>query len=574
LEEPGAHLQLQHSLLELFARKSSRREYLEEVVKLLCGWSDCACGGIRVLDEYGNIPYEAYRGFTREFWESESHLSLRHDQCACTRVISGKPDPQDLQVMTPGGSFHCNNTLEYIDQLSQAEKARFRGTCIQAGYASVAVVPVRYRGQVLGAIHLADRREGKLPRAKVELIESLTPLIGEAVHRFNLEEEVQRDREAQRVMNALLRLSLGEISPDELLRQGLELLLSVPWLSFEPRGAIYLAEGDPPVWRLKAHMGLSGELLESCAQLPPGWCVCGRAVEDLELHAGEARGAGIAEKGALGGGHSCIPLVSSEGVIGLAVLYGEDGFREEGKEEAFLRTAGGILAGTLRQKWAEEKIRSSEKDLRALSLQLLNAQEKERKRIAQELHDGVGQILAAIKFGVENVSQQMSGRLDPPVIKTLDSTVRMIQSAVEEVRKISTDLRPAILDDLGLLATVGWLIREFENIYSGITVERWMDVEEEEIPDSLKIVIYRVLQEALNNVAKHSRADRVFLSLKTSSEGIELAVEDQGVGFDLDNCRVGLGLGSMKERVELSGGRFLMESTQGKGTVIRAVWPI
>jgi signal transduction histidine kinase len=108
----------------------------------------------------------------------------------------------------------------------------------------------------------------------------------------------------------------------------------------------------------------------------------------------------------------------------------------------------------------------------------------------------------------------------------------------------------------------------------GIRVERWMDVEEEEIPDSLKIVIYRVLQEALNNGAKHSRADRVILSLKTSSEGIELAVEDKGDGLDPDNCRVGLGLGSMRERVELSGGRFHMESTIGKGTVIRAAWSV
>jgi len=101
-----------------------------------------------------------------------------------------------------------------------------------------------------------------------------------------------------------------------------------------------------------------------------------------------------------------------------------------------------------------------------------------------------------------------------------------------------------------------------------------MDGEEEEIPDGLKIVIYRVLQEALNNVAKHSRADRVFLSLKTSSEGIELAVEDKGDGFDPDNCGAGLGLGSMRERVELSGGRFFMESTGGKGTVVRAAWPL
>ena len=118
------------------------------------------------------------------------------------------------------------------------------------------------------------------------------------------------------------------------------------------------------------------------------------------------------------------------------------------------------------------------------------------------------------------------------------------------------------------------LLSEWGDCACGIRVERWMEVEEEEIPDSLKIVIYRVLQEALNNVAKHSRADRVFLSLKTSSEGIELAVEDKGDGFDPDNCGAGLGLGSMRERVELSGGRFHMESTIGKGTVIRAAWSV
>lgn len=142
------------------------------------------------------------------------------------------------------------------------------------------------------------------------------------------------------------------------------------------------------------------------------------------------------------------------------------------------------------------------------------------------------------------------------------------------------DLRPSILDDLGILATLSWFCRNFETTYSHIHIEKQIDIQEEEVSVPLKTVIYRISQEGLNNIAKHSRADLVHLSLGKADDRIELTIQDNGLGFDLEKAasvespRRGLGLTSMRERAELSGGSFAIESVRGKGTTIQAMWTI
>ncbi len=139
-------------------------------------------------------------------------------------------------------------------------------------------------------------------------------------------------------------------------------------------------------------------------------------------------------------------------------------------------------------------------------------------------------------------------------------------------------LRPSMLDDLGILATIEWFCRQFESTYAHIRIRQEIDIQEDEVVDPLKIAIFRVLQEATNNIAKHSKADVVHLSLRKMDGRIELVLEDNGRGFDLkkvldsDSTKRGLGLTSMRERIELSGGSFAIESTKGKGTIIRASW--
>ncbi len=179
-------------LLQLLVTVASRREYLDEVVKLVSDWSGCRCVGIRVVNDSGMVPYESYVGFSREFWELESRLILGRDQCACTRVIARRPDPQDVPAMTAFGSFCCGNTVTFAAALAGKDRTRYRGACERSGFMSVAVVPISYGDRVIAAVHLADEKVGMVPRSFVEFFETITPLIGEAIHKFDSEAERAR----------------------------------------------------------------------------------------------------------------------------------------------------------------------------------------------------------------------------------------------------------------------------------------------------------------------------------------------------------------------------------------------
>ena len=238
----------------------------------------------------------------------------------------------------------------------------------------------------------------------------------------------------------------------------------------------------------------------------------------------------------------------------------------------------GIVADISKRRRAEEALRKSDKELRVLSNQLLSAEEKERKRIARELHDSIGQALSAIKFSVENALLELRAAANPTDLGSLEAVIPLTQKTIEEVRRIVKDLRPSILDDLGILATIGWFCREFQNVYAGIRIETIIEVEENDIPLYLKTTIYRIMQEALNNVAKHSRASFVHLQLKTNEGHLKLSIQDNGRGFDpqramaLKTSSRGFGLASMRERAELSGAAFEINSAAKSGTRIKVVW--
>jgi signal transduction histidine kinase len=209
------------------------------------------------------------------------------------------------------------------------------------------------------------------------------------------------------------------------------------------------------------------------------------------------------------------------------------------------------------------------------------AQEKERKRIASELHDGIGQTLSAIKFYVENAIRNLNERTIEDSTQMFGNVIPKLQDAIEEVRRISMDLRPSLLDDIGTLATLSWFCRQFQNVYESMHIELRLDIKEGDISPPLKVAIFRIVQEAMNNCAKYSKANCIHISLINTGGEIELAVEDDGQGFDyavvcarIKNTGGGMGLVSMRERAEFSGGIFSIESATGKGTSLRVVWPL
>ena len=130
-----------------------------------------------------------------------------------------------------------------------------------------------------------------------------------------------------------------------------------------------------------------------------------------------------------------------------------------------------------------------------------------------------------------------------------------------------------MLDDLGIVATLNWFCREYQKTYSHISVANEIEISEDEVSNPLKTAIFRISQEAMNNIAKHSGASKVHLSLKKEENAIVLVIRDNGHGFDLEKVVRGMGLSTMKERTELSGGSFTIESVEDQETVIRASWP-
>ena len=228
----------------------------------------------------------------------------------------------------------------------------------------------------------------------------------------------------------------------------------------------------------------------------------------------------------------------------------------------------------------ELALKQSQQQLKTLSSQLLDAQENEGKRIALELHDGIGQSLTAIKFAMEKEVHLCRESLPAENVKQFRNIVHKLQETVEDTRRISMALRPSILDDLGILSTINWFCREFQNTYSHLHVTQHVEIDADLINSRLAIVIYRIMQEAFNNVAKHAQASEIEISLyKAEDEVIVFSIKDNGSGFDaigyMQNPASvrGLGLVSQMERAELSGGTLQVDSAPSRGTTITVYWP-
>jgi PAS domain S-box-containing protein len=249
-------------------------------------------------------------------------------------------------------------------------------------------------------------------------------------------------------------------------------------------------------------------------------------------------------------------------------------------EAGQVETLSTILRDITEQVQTAQALNESHDELRRLSGLLVTIQEEERRRIALDLHDGLGQSLSLIKLSVENIAEQVADGTIDTALASLQQTIAHIKEALLEVRRVSTELRPSILDDLGILPTLSWFFREFEAVCGHIAVEKMLLVSEQEVPEPLKITLYRIIQEATNNILKHAAAGRVRISLYRADDKLHLLIQDNGRGFDPasivvspGDCR-GLGLVSMRERAALSGGSYHLESSPESGTSIRVSWPL
>jgi signal transduction histidine kinase len=229
-------------------------------------------------------------------------------------------------------------------------------------------------------------------------------------------------------------------------------------------------------------------------------------------------------------------------------------------------------------KQSKESSLDAEKQLRYLSSQIIAAQEIERKRISRELHDELGQALSLIKFKLRFIKKHLYEN-QIPLKQECEDTLEFIDQVIENVRRLSRDLSPTVLDDLGLTAAIRWLLHNLQTKEKNIHVTSDIVNIDHFFSQDSYINIYRIIQEALTNISEHAEAKNVSVVIKNQKNTILFFIEDAGKGFNVKRALMkitierGLGLASMAERVQMLGGYFNILSEKGKGTRIQFTIP-
>lgn len=562
--ERRKHRDLRDGLMRLFVETSSKKEFLDGAARLIRDWCGCDCVGIRAVDEWENIPYVSYIGFSPEFIESECWLSLKEDHCACIRIISGNPEPQDASAITEGGSFCTSDSVRFLDTLTEEEKTRYRGVCISTGYRSIAIIPIRYAEKVLGAIHLTALKENAFAPGTVEFIESIAPLVGESVYRFHVEEKLQRNYQIQSTLASLLRLSMEDVTMGEIPRRALDIIHAAPDSVLGSRACLFLTEGEQTLV-LKAHDGVDKATLCKCSRLAFGECLCGLAAltQQMQFSNHFSKPDGVVCYSARPYKHYSVPIVFGGKTLGVLHVHMKEGYRRDPREEEFLYAVANTLAGIIARKRAEEELRS-------LSRRLVQIQEQERRSIGRELHDEIGQSMTVLMLALDSVKHAPLEK----VATALAEAQEVADEVMQQVRNMSLQLHSAMLDQ-GLLPTLKWYFERYSSQTKLHVVFKHSGLERD-FPGEISAAAYRIIQSSLTNVVRHAGVKEAEVEVWADNDALHVKIEDHGVGFEPAAKSVGdsTGLPAMKERAFLLGGKFEIKSSPGAGATVTAEFPL
>ena len=216
----------------------------------------------------------------------------------------------------------------------------------------------------------------------------------------------------------------------------------------------------------------------------------------------------------------------------------------------------------------------ADKRLRAIIHKYVQFQVNQRRNFARELHDGINQLMVSVKFRIELARDRLTS--DPlSAGENLDKAGDVLNQAIQEVRQISHDLRPSLLDDLGLKAALVSMLDDFAE-RTGIRNNIRLNLPEHRLPDDIEITLYRIVQEAITNVERHANASEVVVRIWSQDDQIRVEVKDNGIGFAMERQpqNEGIGLSNMRERAEMLGGYFEIRSRPTLGTRLRAMFTL
>jgi PAS domain S-box-containing protein len=435
-----------------FLRISNRHRemdpLLKEFIALIKSLTNCSAIGMRVLDGNGNIPYQAYEGFSPEFYESENPHTIDSIRCMCSDVILGKIKIKP-RLVTKAGSFCVGSTSHLMTTLSEAEKNQVCDVCSTYGYESVALIPIRLADRILGLIHLADAHKDMFSPDTIAILEGAAMQLGTSIERVHAEEALQ-----------------------------------------------------------KSHRELEKRVQERTSR-----------------------------------------LVSANELLSLEI------------EE---------------RKLNEKKLMEQQDKLRSLSSELMLTEERERRRIATELHDRIGQTLAVSKIKLGELREALPAGT---VTEILTDIREFIEQTIQDTRSLTFELSPPVLYELGLEAALAWLINQTREKH-GLLTEFKDDGQAKPLDNGCRVIAFQAVRELLFNIVKHARAQSATISIRRDDDAVRIDIEDDGIGFDTSELdatvsgSMGFGLFSVRERLQPLGGRIEIHSETGSGTRVAIVLPL
>jgi GAF domain-containing protein/CheY-like chemotaxis protein/two-component sensor histidine kinase len=557
-------------------------------------------GSVVVLAPDGYLDILAARGYPAQTLEAFKRFSLHAPLPLADAVRERQPIwLNDRQVLGAG----YPHLAAYPNRTGQA----------------AAAVPLVVQGRAMGAIGLSFAEEQAFEPDVQSFILSLADQCAQALERGRLYEAEQAARQAaEQAVERTQRL--------QYVTAALSASLTVPQLAEvivqhsagalgASTTAVYLASDDGRWLEMAASRGIPEAIRQAASRLPvdsdnPGGDVF-RSRKPVWLESIEAvleRYPGLAEARAATGNQALavVPLLAGDQSLGiLSLSFAEPREFTEAERSLLLALAGqcaqaaerALFYAQLEQLVAvrtaelqaanaalqreigerqlkEAELKFSYEQLRDLAGRLQSAREEERRRVARELHDELGGLLTGLKMDVAQIRR--GGReLQPATRERLEALSSAIDSLIGLVRRIATDLRPGILDDLGLLAAIEWQVEDFSK-RSGVACSLSLPPEDPMLEPECATAVFRVLQESLTNVARHAQASRVEIALEQVDGHLTLRVRDDGRGFSLGEAsRHGsLGLAGMRERVYAYSGQLTISSQPGQGTVIEMKLPV
>jgi len=346
-------------------------------------------------------------------------------------------------------------------------------------------------------------------------------------------------------------------------------------------GCAFLVDTDQDRVVLKYAEGYPEEILASMREFRIGEGITGSVAKEgvARYVEGASHEATQAERAAnLGGGFASIPLTSKGKVIGVLNLTSRTPYAFTVQRRSMLETFGNQIGIAIESAQLYETARERAQKIRELSLDLTQIQEEERRYFARELHDGLSQTLTTLKLNAELSLQHLNGDNETGK-KFLKEVIELADEAQAEAKEIAHDLRPSVLDDFGLKSALSLLAKKFER-RTGITTDLTMQSVNDRYETLIESTVYRIVQELLANVAKHSGASGVTITIFTENSTMHIVIADNGKGmpanlnYSSDAAFGGRGLRNIRERLEVLGGKVRFDSAAGRGTKVSVDIPL